>query len=114
MPISTPSPATQRTQLFNLRKKIAAISEQCSWVTAAVQNYWIDYELLVSTWVPVADFYGGVITKDEIGVKQFFPDEVTFLRYLNNDPGIELTTVRQNRKDVLLVRPRFLDDQLNQ
>ena len=106
-------PSTERSRLCRTRQKIDAIIEECSWFTRAVELYWIGYDLPISTWATATDFYNGIITDAELGVREFFPDYEIFLRYLKSDRGIERATLRQGMADVLLIRQRFLNDELN-
>lgn len=114
MPTVT-TPSTERVKLFRIRKRINEISRDAGWTLAALQQYFGEYDIPVSTWTSAQQFFDATITDENLPVKTFFSDDwESFIEYLNDDPGIEKATLRQGLSDIMLIRPKFLGTALNE
>jgi hypothetical protein len=107
-------PSTARMQIHRKRKAIRQIATESDWTVAALQNFYLDYDLPITTWIQASEFFDAEITSENLPVKLFYSsnwDE--FVMHLN-DPGIEITMLKSGINNSLLIRPRFLKDDLNQ
>jgi hypothetical protein len=106
--------STSRVQTHRRRKVIQKIANESDWTVAALQNFYLDYDLPITTWIQASEFFDAEITSENLPVKLFYSsnwDE--FVKHLN-DPGIETAMLKSGTNNSLLIRPRFLKDDLNQ
>lgn len=105
--------STKRVQEHRKRKKIAEIDKQSRSLTFFLRMYYQDHEdLPITTWIPASDLYKTPVTDRLIDVSVLFPNEDMFIKGLD-EAGIERQVVKINQKDVVIIRPKYLNGELN-
>ena len=114
-PRTSSTPKVQRHRRRKVVKEITDVtSVEHKWTIHALQQFYIGNEIPADRWISALDLFEGEITDEHLSVKCFYySDWNEFLRLLNN-PGIERTTLWSGTNDTLLIRPKFLKDDLNQ
>jgi hypothetical protein len=106
--------STRRVQEHRKRKKIAEISEFSRWISWFVRMHYQSQTIPLTTFVPALDLYTKPVDVQgtAIDIKVFFRGEEDFLR-ASKDVGIDRKIVRIDQKDVVIIRPKFLREELN-
>jgi hypothetical protein len=107
---SRPSSAP-RVRRWRARKKIAELRKHETWLLWALQQFYEERNIPISAWVRASDLYESPVTDRDIQIKVVMPDDRDFFRDLDN-PAIALATVRQGPDVVLLIRPRYLRNEV--
>ena len=107
----TKQPSTKRVQQHRKRKRIAEIKKKSRWLVWALQTFYREHDIPLSTWIPALDLHTSPVTVHDIQVSVFLPNEDDFIRHLD-DAGIEKAIVRIDQKDAVIVRPKFLGDEI--
>jgi hypothetical protein len=110
--------STARMQIHRKRKEIKRIQQiidESSWTFCALQDYYQENDIPADVWSLASDLYeSNTAGENRLDVKEFFSsnwDE--FVKNLDN-PGIERSVVKISFVDTIIIRPKFLGENLNQ
>jgi hypothetical protein len=106
-----PAPSTLRGRRFRARKKITELRKDPNWLAWVVRQFYLDHDIEIATWVTADELFDAEITDNNIQVSFFLLKE-DFLRNLKDSPAIETAMMRIRKDDVMLVRSRYLRNEV--
>jgi hypothetical protein len=113
MPAKTRHPvdSTLRVRQTRARRKIASLRQDAGWPMWPVRKFFEEHSLPITWWVMVSEVYNAPFSDRNIRIAELMPLEA-FTNLVRNEPGVEHSILVTGTTEVVLVRPRYLKDEV--
>jgi hypothetical protein len=111
--VRQPAPSTVRVRRTRTRRRIAKFQkDDTNWLLFIIQQFYIGHDIPLNSWTLADEIFDAPVTDKDIQASVLLPDKNTFIQNLQNSPAIETARLTVLGHDVLIVRPRWLRNEV--
>ena len=108
-----PAASTTRVRRTRTRRKIAQLQkDDTNWLLFILQQFYIGHDIPITAWTLADEIFEAPVTDKDIQASVLIPHDA-FIQNLQNSPAIATARLRVLTHDVLLVRPRWLQNEVS-